>query len=322
MYISRSLLIIILSQIKIINISIINYLKIFKNQVYQYLHYIYLIYKFGGRMERIILKNVSKSYGSKMAIKDLSFNVKSGEIFGLLGHNGAGKTTTLRIISGIVDNYDGEVYVNGKIGYLPEERGLYKDEKVKDVLKFFGELSGMDNKTIEKRIDYYLNRLNIAKYKNSKIKTLSKGNQQKIQFLVSIIHNPDIIILDEPFSGLDVINLNLLKDIIFELKNEGKSIILSTHQLEKIERFCDRILILKEGKTIHYGRLDEICQNKTAYVEYIENGKLIKKNLAHKDALNLIQNNNIISNLVKFEVRTSLEDLFIKDKNCGWNNGK
>jgi len=322
MYISRSLLIIILSQIKIINISIINYLKIFKNHVYQYLHYIYLIYKFGGRMERIILKNVSKSYGSKMAIKDLSFNVKSGEIFGLLGHNGAGKTTTLRIISGIVDNYDGEVYINGKIGYLPEERGLYKDEKVKDVLKFFGELSGMDNKTIEKRIDYYLNRLNIAKYKNSKIKTLSKGNQQKIQFLVSIIHNPDIIILDEPFSGLDVINLNLLKDIIFELKNEGKSIILSTHQLEKIERFCDRILILKEGKTIHYGRLDEICQNKTAYVEYIENGKLIKKNLAHKDALNLIQNNNIISNLVKFEVRTSLEDLFIKDKNGGWNNGK
>ena len=264
-------------------------------------------------MERIILKNVSKSYGSKMAIKDLSFNVKSGEIFGLLGHNGAGKTTTLRIISGIVDNYDGEVYINGKIGYLPEERGLYKDEKVRDVLKFFGELSGMDNKTIEKRIDYYLNRLNIAKYKNSKIKTLSKGNQQKIQFLVSIFHNPDIIILDEPFSGLDVINLNLLKDIIFELKNEGKSIILSTHQLEKIERFCDWILILKEGKTIHYGRLDEICQNKTAYIEYVENNNLIKKNLPYEDALNLIQNNNIISNLVKFEVRSSLEDLFINE---------
>jgi ABC-2 type transport system ATP-binding protein len=272
---------------------------------------------FGGTMERIILKNVSKSYGSKMAIKNLSFNVKSGEIFGLLGHNGAGKTTTLRIISGIIDDYDGEVYINGKIGYLPEERGLYKDEKVKDVLKFFGELSGMDNKTIEKRADYYLNRMDITKYKNSKIKTLSKGNQQKVQFLVSIIHNPDIIILDEPFSGLDVINLNLLKDIIFELKNEGKSIILSTHQLEKIERFCDRILILKEGKTIHYGRLDEICQNRTAYIEYVENNNLIKKNLPYEDALKLIQNNNIISNLIKFEVRTSLEDLFINEMGDG-----
>ncbi len=272
---------------------------------------------FGGTMERIILKNVSKSYGSKMAIKNLSFNVKSGEIFGLLGHNGAGKTTTLRIISGIIDDYDGEVYINGKIGYLPEERGLYKDEKVKDVLKFFGELSGMDNKTIEKRADYYLNRMDITKYKNSKIKTLSKGNQQKVQFLVSIIHNPDIIILDEPFSGLDIINLNLLKDIIFELKNEGKSIILSTHQLEKIERFCDRILILKEGKTIHYGRLDEICQNRTAYIEYVENNNLIKKNLPYEDALKLIQNNNVISNLIKFEVRTSLEDLFINEMGDG-----
>ena len=269
-------------------------------------------------MEKIILKNVSKSYGSKMAINNLSFTIKSGEIFGLLGHNGAGKTTTLRIISGIIDDYEGEVYINGKIGYLPEERGIYKDEKVKDVLKFFGELSGMDNKTIEKRIDYYLNRLNITKYKNSKIKTLSKGNQQKIQFLVSIIHNPDIIILDEPFSGLDVINLNLFKNIIFELKNEGKTIILSTHQLEKIERFCDRILILKEGKTIHYGRLDEICQNKTAYIEYVENNNLIKKNLPYEDALNLIQNNNIImSNLIKFEVRSSLEDLFINEMGDG-----
>lgn len=267
-------------------------------------------------MEKIILKNVSKSYGSTMAVNNLSFNVKSGEIFGLLGHNGAGKTTTLRIISGIIDDYEGEVYINGKIGYLPEERGLYKDEKVKDVLNFFGELSGMDKNTIEKRMEYYLNKLKIDKYKNSKIKTLSKGNQQKIQFLVSIIHNPDIVILDEPFSGLDVINLNLFKNIIFELKNEGKSIVLSTHQLEKIERFCDRILILKEGKTIHYGRLDEICQNKTVYIEYLENGKLIKKNLPHEDALKLIQNSNILPNIIKFEVRTSLEDLFINDI-CG-----
>ncbi len=270
-----------------------------------------------GKMERVILKNVSKYYGSKKALDSLSFEVECGEIFGLLGHNGAGKTTTLRIISGIIDDYEGDVIINGKIGYLPEERGLYRDEKVHDILSFFGKLSGMDNNILKDRIDYYLNRLGIEKYKNSKIKTLSKGNQQKIQFLVSIIHNPDVVILDEPFSGLDVLNLRLFKDIIFELKNNGKSIILSTHQLEKIESFCDKILILKNGKTVKYGRLDEVCKNKVVYVEYVENGKLIKKNLPHSEALKLIRNNDIISKLVKFDVRASLEDFFIKEMGEG-----
>ena len=265
-------------------------------------------------MAKIILKRVSKHYGNKIALNNLSFNVKKGEIFGLLGHNGAGKTTALRIISGIIDDYDGEALTNGNIGYLPEERGLYKDEKVKDILKFFGELSGMDNKNIEKRIDYYLNKLNVAQYKNSKIKTLSKGNQQKIQFIVSIIHNPDIIILDEPFTGLDIVNLNLIKEIIYELKENGKTIILSTHQLEKIERFCDRILILKEGKAVKYGRLDEICQ-KTAYIEYLKNNELIKSNLPHNEALKLLNDENIKNNIIKFEVRSSLEELFMEDNN-------
>ncbi|ABR57027.1 ABC transporter ATP-binding protein [Methanococcus aeolicus] len=265
-------------------------------------------------MDGVVLKQISKYYGNKLALNNLSFNVKKGEIFGLLGHNGAGKTTTLRIISGIIDNYNGEVLINGNIGYLPEERGLYKDEKVKDILKFFGELHDIPTSKLKEQIDYYLNKLNVSQYKNSKIKTLSKGNQQKIQFIVSIIHNPDIIILDEPFTGLDIVNLNLIKDIIYGLKEQGKTIILSTHQLEKIERFCDRILILKEGKAVKYGRLDEICK-KTAYIEYLEDNKLIKYNLSHGEALQLLNDENIKNNIVKFEVRSSLEELFMEDNN-------
>ncbi|WP_048055464.1 ABC transporter ATP-binding protein [Methanotorris igneus] len=264
-------------------------------------------------MKKVKVRNLVKYFGDKKAIDNISFEVYEGEIFGLLGHNGAGKTTTLRIIAGIINDYEGEVEVNGKIGYLPEERGLYKDERVGEVLTFFGELAGMEKEEIKNQIDYWLKKLNIYKYKNQKVKTLSKGNQQKVQFIISVLHNPDIIILDEPFSGLDIFNLNLLKEILFELKEMGKSIILSTHQLEKIERFCDRVLVLKNGKVIHYGRIDEICHKKVAYVEYIKDGKLIKQNLPHEEAILLIKNEEILRNLIKFEVRSSLEDLFLKE---------
>jgi len=264
-------------------------------------------------MRKVKVKNLVKYFRDKKAIDKISFEVFEGEIFGLLGHNGAGKTTTLRIIAGIINDYEGKVEVNGKIGYLPEERGLYKDEKVEEVLMFFGELAGMKKEEIKNQIDYWLKKLNVYKYKNQKIKTLSKGNQQKIQFIVSVLHNPDIIILDEPFSGLDIFNLNLLKEILFELKDMGKGIILSTHQLEKIERFCDRVLILKEGRVIHYGRIDEVCHKKVAYVEYVKDGELIKQNLPHEEAISLIKNEEILKNLVKFEVRNSLEDLFLED---------
>ncbi|MFU8653562.1 ABC transporter ATP-binding protein [Methanotorris formicicus] len=263
-------------------------------------------------MIKVNVKNLIKHFGDKKAVDGISFEVYEGEIFGLLGHNGAGKTTTLRTIAGIINDYDGKVEVNGRIGYLPEERGLYKDEKVKDVLAFFGGLAGMRKEELKNQIEYWLKKLNVYKYKNQKIKTLSKGNQQKIQFIVSVLHNPDIVILDEPFSGLDVFNINLLKKILFELKDDGKSIILSTHQLEKIEKFCYRVLILKEGKVVHYGRIDEICHKKVAYIEYVKDGKLIKQNLPYKEAISLIKNEEILKNLVKFEVRNSLEDLFLE----------
>ncbi|XRO74686.1 ABC transporter ATP-binding protein [Methanocaldococcus sp. 28A] len=262
----------------------------------------------------ILVKDLTKYFGDKKVLDKISFEVYEGEIFGLLGHNGAGKTTTLRILSGIIEEYAGYVEVNGKIGYLPEERGLYRDEKVVDVLKFFGELAGMNKDEITKSIDYWLDKLNISHYKNSKIKELSKGNQQKVQFIVSVIHNPDIVILDEPFSGLDVVNVKLLRNIIFELKNEGKTVVLSTHQLDKIERMCDRVLILKKGKTIHYGKIENICR-KMAYIEYLENGKLIKKEIPYKEGVLILKEK--AEDVIKFEVRYSLEELFL---DLGGNN--
>ncbi|XRP96426.1 ABC transporter ATP-binding protein [Methanocaldococcus sp. 16A] len=263
---------------------------------------------------KIVVKDLTKYFGDKKVLDKISFEVYEGEIFGLLGHNGAGKTTTLRILAGIIGEYAGYVEINGKIGYLPEERGLYRDEKVVDVLKFFGELAGMERGEIAKSIDYWLNKLNISHYKNSKIKELSKGNQQKVQFIVSVIHNPDIVILDEPFSGLDVVNVKLLRNIIFELKNEGKAIVLSTHQLEKIERLCDRVLILKKGKAIHYGKIENICR-KMAYIEYLENGKLIKKEIPYNEGILILKEK--AEDVVKFEVRYSLEELFL---DLGGNN--
>ena len=264
---------------------------------------------------KIVIKNLTKYFGNKKALDNISFEVYEGEIFGLLGHNGAGKTTTLRILAGIIEEYEGYVEVNGRIGYLPEERGLYRDEKVVDVLKFFGELAGMKKDEIAKSIDYWLNKLKISNYKNSKIKELSKGNQQKVQFIASVIHNPDILILDEPFSGLDVVNVKLLRDIIFELKGEGKTIIISTHQLEKVEKLCDRVLILKKGKAIHYGKIENICK-KIAYIEYLDNGKLIKKEIPYEEALKILKKRP--NDIIKFEVGYSLEELFLMDS--GENN--
>ena len=264
---------------------------------------------------KIVIKNLTKYFGNKKALDNISFEVYEGEISGLLGHNGAGKTTTLRILAGIIEEYDGYVEVNGRIGYLPEERGLYRDDKVVDVLKFFGELAGMKKEDIDKSIDYWLNKLKIANYKNSKIKELSKGNQQKVQFIASVIHNPDILILDEPFSGLDVVNVKLLRDIMFELKEEGKTIILSTHQLEKVEKLCDRVLILKKGEAIHYGKIENICK-KIAYIEYLDNGKLIKKEIPYEEALKILKERP--NDIIKFEVGYSLEELFLMDS--GENN--
>ena len=203
------------------------------------------------------VKEIVKYYGNNKAVDHLSFSVKDGEIFGLLGENGAGKTTTFRIIMGLLEATEGEVSLNGKkinydvtdeIGFVTEERSLLTKMTVKDQIIFYGVLKGMEEEEILKEMRKWLQRFDISAYENRKIKELSKGNQQKIQFISAVIHHPKLLILDEPFSGLDPINVEMLKKAILDLQKEGCSIIFSSHQMEQIEDFCEKLIILVKGK--------------------------------------------------------------------------
>ena len=216
------------------------------------------------------VKNVSKNYGNLKAVDNLSFNVEKGEILGLLGLNGAGKTTTFRMILGLIDDYTGSILLDNKkidysvtdrIGFLTEERSLLTKLTVLEQIKFYGVLKGMEEDVIEKKLDYYLDLFKIKDYKYKKIKELSKGNQQKIQFISAIIHEPKLLILDEPFSGLDPINVEMFKNVIMDLKKKGTSIIFSTHRMEHVELFCDKIVILVKGKNVLSGYLKDIKEN-------------------------------------------------------------
>ena len=216
------------------------------------------------------LSHVTKYYGDFLAVDDLSFEVKDGEIFGLLGVNGAGKTTTFRMITGLLDKTSGSITFNSKkidysvtdkLGFLTEERSLLTKLTVLEQAKFYGGLKGMSDKNIESRLDYLLEKLEITEYKNKKIKELSKGNSQKVQFIMSIINSPKLLILDEPFSGLDPINIELFKRLILELKNEGTSIIFSSHRMEHVEYFCESLVILVHGKTVLKGNLKQIKED-------------------------------------------------------------
>ena len=216
------------------------------------------------------VKHITKYYGKNKAVSDLSFTVKKGEIFGLLGENGAGKTTTFRIIMGLIEASEGEVLLDGqkiaynltdKIGFVTEERSLLTKLTVLEQLTFYGVLKGLDEKTIEKDIDKWLEKFSITSYKNRKIKELSKGNQQKIQFISAIINHPKLLILDEPFTGLDPINVKLLKDAIHELQKEGTAIIFSSHQMEYIEDFCEKLVILVKGHPVVSGDLKTIKED-------------------------------------------------------------
>lgn len=211
--------------------------------------------------------NVVKKYGNLVAVDDLSFEVGDGEIFGLLGLNGAGKTTTFRMILGLIDDYTGNITIDGekinykitdKIGFLTEERSLLTKLTVSEQLIYYGVLKSLTLEEVDKRIDYWLERFNILEYKNKKIKELSKGNQQKVQFISSIINEPKLLILDEPFSGLDPINVELFKEIILELKEKGTSIIFSSHRMEHVELFCEKLVVLVKGKSVISGYLSEI----------------------------------------------------------------
>ena len=213
------------------------------------------------------VENVTKYYGDFKAVDDLSFTVEDGEIFGLLGVNGAGKTTTFRMIIGLLDKTKGTITLDNeaidysktdKIGFLTEERSLLTKLTVKEQVVFYGVLKGMKEKDILEKLDYWLKRFHIEDYKEKKIKELSKGNQQKIQFITSIINEPKLLILDEPFSGLDPINVEQFMEVIRELKKKGTSIIFSSHRMEHVELFCEKLVILVHGKSVLQGSLKEI----------------------------------------------------------------
>lgn len=218
----------------------------------------------------LVVKHLTKKYKNIVAVDDLSFTVNEGKIFGLLGPNGAGKTTTIRTVLNIIKPTTGEIsFFNraissnffNEIGYLPEERGLYKKSKVNEVILYFAVLKNMPRSDAQKQSNYWLDKLEIKQYQNNRIEELSKGNQQKVQFITSVIHNPKLLILDEPFSGFDPINQQIIRETILSFVNEGKLIILSTHHMDLAERMCVDILLLNKGKEICSGSLTQLKKN-------------------------------------------------------------
>ena len=231
------------------------------------------------------ITNVSKSYGNKKVVDNINLEISKPGVFGLLGTNGAGKTTTIRMLLGILKKDAGEITWNGKevarknvnFGYLPEERGVYPKTKIYDQLMYFAKLKGMNNKEADESIRFWMKKLEVEQYIDMTAEKLSKGNQQKIQFVTAIVHNPELVVLDEPFSGLDPVNTELLRNIILELVNQGKYIIMSAHQMSVVEEFCTDILILNKGKTVLQGNLNEIKNTYKANKLEISANKDIEK---------------------------------------------
>ena len=235
----------------------------------------------------LVLKNVSKTFVGKRAVDNISFELNKPGVFGLLGTNGAGKTTTIRMLLGIIKKDSGEITWNGKVvdrksvnfGYLPEERGVYPKTKIYNQLMYFAELKGMKKEEADEAIKNWAKKLKVEEYLDKPAEKLSKGNQQKIQFMTAVIHNPELLVLDEPFSGLDPVNTELLKNIIINLVKEGKYIIMSAHQMSTIEEFCSDILILNKGKTVIKGNLKEIKDTYPANRVQIETNENIEKDI-------------------------------------------
>ena len=304
-------------------------------------------------MYALEVKNLSKNFNGIKAVDDASFIVPEGSVFGLIGRNGAGKTTTIRMMMNIYVPDSGEVILRGtkigqefkdKVGYLPEERGLYKKMKVMDTLLFLAELKGKTGKAVEPKALNYLKRFDLAERKNSKIEDLSKGNQQKIQFIAAILHDPEFLIFDEPFAGLDPINTDLLKDIILEKKEEGKVIIFSTHLMDFAEKLSDHIAMIDHGKIILQGSLREIKSefaqrnvtleavgdlsflDSEAFVEKVENfgntvAIKVKEASQTQDLLKLLIQNDVKVN--KFAANEiSLHEIFVTLAGKDSNNGK
>ena len=290
----------------------------------------------------LILKNVSKTFVGKKAVDNISLTLEKPGVFGLLGTNGAGKTTTIRMLLGIIKKDSGEITWNGKkverknvnFGYLPEERGVYPKTKIYDQLMYFAELKGMQREQADEEIKKWAKELKVEEYLQMPAEKLSKGNQQKIQFMTAIIHNPELVVLDEPFSGLDPVNTEILKNIIIDLVSKGKYIIMSAHQMATIEEFCSDILILNRGKTVLQGNLKEIKKTYPAnrvqvYADrnidkYIEEFGLQKENEKNNEYTIKINDEEVAHKLLdklvkdgvrieKFEImQPTLNDIFIE----------
>lgn len=290
----------------------------------------------------LILENVSKTFIDQKAVDNISFKIDKPGVFALLGTNGAGKTTTIRMMLGIIKKDTGTITWNGKavdrknvkFGYLPEERGIYPKTKIIEQLMYFAELKGMKKQEAAKEIDYWLKRLKVEEYKELQAEKLSKGNQQKIQFITAILNNPELIVLDEPFSGLDPINTELLKEVIIELVQKGKYIIMSSHQMSSIEEFCKDVVIINKGKTVLKGNLKKIKDEYPSkrleinvdsdISKYInESGMKIEKNLDNnyeilmdkEEQAQLLMKTLVLQgiNIKKFELKKpSLNEIFIE----------
>lgn len=233
----------------------------------------------------LTIKNVSKSYGDKKVVDNISLEINKPGVYGLLGTNGAGKTTTIRMLLGILKKDSGEITWNGKevrrkhvnFGYLPEERGVYPKVNVYTQLMYFAKLKGMKEEKADEAIKYWMKRLEVEEYMNMTAEKLSKGNQQKIQFITAVVHDPELIVLDEPFSGLDPVNTEIIRNVILELIKKRKYIIMSAHQMSVVEEFCTDILILNKGKTVLQGNLKQIKESYKANKLYISTKQDIKQ---------------------------------------------
>lgn len=256
-------------------------------------------------MHALEVRNLTKTFNSTVAVDNASFEVPDGSIFGLIGRNGAGKTTTIRMMMNIYLPDNGEVILRGadvgrnfksKVGYLPEERGLYKKMTVMDTLLYFAEVKGKGGKNVVAAANNYLKKFDLYDRRTSKVQDLSKGNQQKLQFITTVLHDPEFLILDEPFSGLDPINTNLLKEIILEMKQKGKVIIFSTHLMEFAEKMCDHIAMIDHGKIILKGSLSEI------------KAKFAQRNvsLVHDGDIAFLRNNPIVEKIEDFGNTTGI----------------
>ena len=294
-------------------------------------------------MSVLSLKNVHKSYSNHKAVDGVTFDVRKGSIFGLLGPNGAGKTSLIRIITTITGADQGEVLIDGEklnelhptqIGYLPEERGLYKKMKVGEQLLYLAQLKGMSHSEARKKLNDWLEKFDMKSWWNKKIGELSKGMQQKVQFVATVVHEPKILILDEPFTGLDPINTNLIKDEIHRLNKSGTSVIFSTHRMEQVEEICEDIVLINQGKIILDGHVDEIKQRFKENIfrigfdgnlpDHISNGTFeVISDTDHELLIHIHEghdSNELLSSLMKSgisirsynEVLPSLNEIFIK----------